>query len=159
MPMNSATIGEDSASFATHEVTNQPPPLVGYNAYREDRLLLESVHRAGADWIESRAVELGSEVGSERMQRLAHQANQNAPQLRSHDAYGRRVDEVEYHPAYHELMALAFGHGLHSLAWTERRDGRFAARAALIYLWNQGENGVACPVTMSFAARQVLRHN
>src|SRR5262249_32818198 len=68
-------------------------------------------------------------------------------------------DSVEYHPAYHELMALAFGSGLHSLAWTESRDGAWVARAALNYLWNQGENGVACPVTMTFASVRVLRYN
>jgi putative acyl-CoA dehydrogenase len=80
------------------------------------------------------------------------------PELRTHDGYGHRIDAVEYHPAYHELMSLAFGAGLHSLAWAAERDGAFVARAALNYLWNQGENGVACPVTMSFAAVHVL-HN
>ena len=96
-------------------------------------------------------------VGSERLQRLAEQANRFAPELRTNDRYGHRIDAVEYHPAYHELMAIAFGAGCHALAWTEERAGRFVARAALNYLWNQGEQGVACPVTMTFAAVQVLR--
>jgi len=87
------------------------------------------------------------------------QANRYAPELRTHDRFGNRIDAVEYHPAYHELMALAFGAGLHSLAWTDKREGAWVARAALNYLWNQGENGVACPVTMSFAAVRVLRHS
>src|SRR3989441_6093706 len=102
---------------------------------------------------------MGDLVGSERMQTLAMQANRCAPELRTHDRFGDRIDAVEYHPAYHELMALAFGAGLHSLAWTEKREGAWVARAALNYLWNQGENGTACPVTMSFAAVQVLRND
>jgi putative acyl-CoA dehydrogenase len=102
---------------------------------------------------------MGEFVGSERMQVLAAQANRHAPELRTHDRIGNRVDAVEYHPAYHELMALAFGAGLHSLAWTEGRPGAWVARAALNYLWNQGENGIACPVTMSFASVRVLRND
>jgi putative acyl-CoA dehydrogenase len=94
------------------------------------------------------------------MARLACQANAHAPQLVSHDRYGRRIDLVEYHPAYHELMAEAFGRGLHALAWTATGEAApFSARAVLCYLWNQGENGTACPMTMSFAARQVLDAN
>jgi putative acyl-CoA dehydrogenase len=138
---------------------NQPPPLVGYNAWSGDRILVEAVKREGGGWISERACRMGDLVGSERMQTLAMQANRYAPELRTHDRFGNRIDAVEYHPAYHELMALAFGAGLHSLAWTDKREGVWVARAALNYLWNQGENGVACPVTMSFAAVRVLRHN
>jgi len=93
------------------------------------------------------------------MQTLVAQANRFAPELRTHDRFGNRIDLVEYHPAYHELMALAFGAGLHSLTWTEQRLGAWIARAALNYLWNQGENGVACPVTMTFASVRVLRND
>ena len=92
------------------------------------------------------------------MQLLANQANRATPELRTHDRSGHRIDEVDYHPAYHELMQLAFGNGLHSLAWTATDRGGFVARAALNYLWNQGENGTSCPVTMTFAAVQVLRN-
>ncbi len=147
------------ASGTTHEVTNQPPPLAGFNAYSNDPILIEAIRRADAGWIEDRVRDMGELAGSEHVQNLAYQANRHTPELISHDRYGRRIDEVAYHPAYHELMALAFGRGLHSLAWTEARPGRFAARAALFYLWNQVENGVACPVTMSFAGRQVLQQN
>ena len=141
------------------ESANQPPPLVGYNAWSGDRILVEAVKREGGGWIAERASRMGDLVGSERMQTLAMQANRYAPELRTHDRFGNRIDAVEYHPAYHELMALAFGAGLHSLAWTDKREGAWVARAALNYLWNQGENGVACPVTMSFAAVRVLRHS
>ena len=139
--------------------TNQPPPLVGYNAWSGDLILIDAVEREGGGWIAGRASQLGNLIGSERLQTLAAQANRNLPELRTHDRFGSRIDVVEYHPAYHELMALAFGAGLHSLAWTEKRAGAWVARAALNYLWNQGENGVACPVTMSFAAVRILRND
>jgi len=138
--------------------TNQPPPLEGFNAWLGDRVLQETVEREGGGWIAERADRMGELVGGEHMQALAAQANRCTPELRTHDRFGNRIDAVEYHPAYHELMALAFGAGLHSLAWTETRSGAWVARAALNYLWNQGENGVACPVTMTFASVRVLRN-
>jgi putative acyl-CoA dehydrogenase len=137
---------------------NQPPPLVGFNAWSGDPTLREAVEREGGGWISARANEMGELVGSERLQTLAEQANRFVPELRTHDRFGNRIDLVEYHPGYHELMALAFGAGLHSLTWTEKRPGAWIARAALNYLWNQGENGVACPVTMTFASVRVLRN-
>jgi putative acyl-CoA dehydrogenase len=143
---------------ATHEVTNQPPPYCGHNAWSTDPVLRAAVAREGGAWIEDRARAMGELVAGERMQTLAYQANRYAPELRTHDRSGHRIDQVDYHPAYHELMSLAFGAGLHSLAWTVDRDGAYVARAALNYLWNQGENGVACPVTMCFAGVHVLRN-
>jgi putative acyl-CoA dehydrogenase len=143
---------------ATHEVTNQAPPLVGYNAWVGDRVLVAAAKRANAGWIAREAETLGALVGSERMHTLADQANRYGPVLKTHDRFGHRIDAVEFHPAYHELMGLAFGAGLHSLAWTAKKEGGFAARAALNYLWNQGEQGISCPVTMTFAGVQVLRN-
>jgi putative acyl-CoA dehydrogenase len=144
---------------ATHRVFNQPPPLEGFNAWTGNRVLVESVAREGGAWIAPEAERLGDLVGSAAFQALAADANRHPPELRTHDRFGRRIDTVDYHPAYHELMGLAFGTGLHSLAWTEQRPGAFVARAALNYLWNQGENGTACPVTMTFAAMQMLGHD
>jgi putative acyl-CoA dehydrogenase len=135
---------------------NQPPPLVDYDAWSQDRVLVDAVERDGGGWIDGEARTMGTLVGSERMQVLARDANRHEPELRTHDRYGDRIDEVAYHPAYHELMSLAFGAGLHSLPWTSTREGAWVARAALYYLWNQGENGVACPVTMSFAGARML---
>jgi putative acyl-CoA dehydrogenase len=143
---------------ATHDVINQSPPYGGHNAWTTDPVLRAAVAREGGAWIEARALAMGELVTSERMQTLAYQANRYTPELRTHDRSGHRIDVVEYHPAYHELMSLAFGASLHSLAWTVDRDGAYVARAALNYLWNQGENGVACPVTMCFAGVHVLRN-
>jgi putative acyl-CoA dehydrogenase len=142
---------------AMRENDNQPPPLAGYNAWTQDPWLRATVAREGGGWVGERAAKVGELVGSERVQQLADQANRVVPELRTNDLHGRRIDEVEFHPAYHELMSLAFGHGLHSLAWRTRGPGGFVARAALNYLWNQLENGTACPVTMTFASVQVLR--
>lgn len=146
-------------SFTTHEVLNQPPPLTGYNAFSQDNALVETIQRHGAEtWARERLERAGEIVGSEHIQQLARQANRNLPELRTHDRFGHRIDQVEFHPAYHELMGLIFGTETHSLAWTEaRRTGAQVARAALSYLWNQGENGVCCPMGMTYAAIPVIR--
>ena len=149
----------DRAAKPVEQTSNQPPLLAGYNAWEQDPILRAAVEREGGGWIGERAHTLGELVGSERMQLLADQANRHLPQLRTHDRYGERIDAVDYHPAYHELMTLAFGAGLHSLAWKAKRGGAFVARAALNYLWSQAENGTACPVTMTFAAMQVMRND
>ena len=135
---------------------NQPPTRTGFNAWDDDAVLRYAVKRHGAEWVGPRASELGALVGSEQMQLLARDANRHAPELRTHDRQGERLDRVDFHPAYHELMRLAFGAGLHSLAWTAAGGPAHVARAALGYLWNQAENGTACPVTMSFAACPLL---
>ena len=149
----------DRAAAPAEQTSNQPPLLAGYNSWEQDPILRAAVEREGGGWIGERARSLGELVGGERMQLLADQANRHLPQLRTHDRFGARIDAVDYHPAYHELMTLAFGAGLHSLAWKAKRDGAFVARAALNYLWNQAENGTACPVTMTFAAMQVMRND
>src|SRR6185437_13498339 len=114
-----AVVDEPARSYApTHEVLNQAPPLVGYNAFEEDRALVEAVEREGAGWARERAREIGEFAGGEAIE-LGRQANENPPVLRTHDRYGNRIDEVEYHPAYHKLMEVSVSHGLHSLPWTE----------------------------------------
>ncbi|MFI5399793.1 MAG: acyl-CoA dehydrogenase family protein [SAR324 cluster bacterium] len=143
--------------FSTHQVLNQVAALPDYNAFASDRALSEAVVREGAGWAQDRLRAFGGVVGSERVRALAAQADRNPPELHTHDRIGNRIDQVEFHPAYHELMSLAFGAGTHSLAWTADRQGAHVARAALSFLWNQAENGTACPVAMSFAALPVLR--
>jgi putative acyl-CoA dehydrogenase len=145
------------AILDTHEVTNQPQLFAGFNACETDRALMEGVRRESAGWAEARLHALGALAGDPETQELARLANRHVPELRTFDAYGRRVDLVAFHPAWHALMAQAYGHAVHSLAWTERRTGAHVARAALSYLWNQIENGVGCPTGMSFAAIPALR--
>ncbi|HKU95767.1 MAG TPA: acyl-CoA dehydrogenase family protein, partial [Vineibacter sp.] len=84
-------------------------------------------------------------------------ANQHTPELRTHDRFGHRIDEIAFHPAWHELMSLAIGHGTHSLAWTAGRPGAHVARGILSYLWNQGESGICCPLGMTYSAIPALR--
>ena len=147
----------DRYGYATHEVLNQPPPLADYDAYATDRTLRGIVRAFGVEWAEPKLCETGRTVGSAHVQRLARQANRHTPELRTHDRFGNRVDEIEFHPAWHELMGLAIGQETHSLGWTEKRPGAQVARAALAYLWNEGENGIMCPILMTYASIPTLR--
>jgi putative acyl-CoA dehydrogenase len=149
----------DSFGYATHEVTNQVPALADYDAAAADPALSTILETFDAGWAVSRATTVGRHVGSARVQELARQANRNLPELRTHDRWGRRVDQIEFHPAWHELMGLAMGDEFHSLAWTEPRRGAQVARAAVSYLWNQGENGICCPLGMTYSAIPVLRRD
>src|SRR6266542_1160503 len=137
--------------------SNQPPPLVDYNLFASDVPLRESLEREGAAWAHDLVSELGALAGTQRAIDWGFQANANPPQLRTHDRFGERIDEVEFHPAWHELMKVAIGHGLHSLPWREPRPGAHAARAAAFYLWSQVEGGHGCPVSMTYAAVPTLR--
>jgi putative acyl-CoA dehydrogenase len=143
---------------ATHEVTNQVPPLVGHDT-ADDPALLEGLHREGADWAEEDVHALGRLAGGREAQEWGRVANEHEPVLRTHDRYGNRVDEVEYHPAYHELMTVAVEHGLHAAPWADERTGAHVARAAKFYLWGQVEAGHACPISMTYAVVPALRHN
>ena len=145
--------------YATHEVLNQPGALEGYNAYGGDQALVAAARVFGADWASDALHRAGALVGSAHVQHLARQANRHLPELRTHDRFGHRVDVVEFHPAYHELMGLIYGCGTHSFAWTHERAGAHVARGVLSYLWNQGENGVCCPMGMTFASIPALRHD
>jgi putative acyl-CoA dehydrogenase len=137
--------------------SNQPPPLVDYNLYDSDLPLRESLEREGASWAHDLVHELGRLAGTEQAIDWGFQANANPPRLRTHDRFGERIDEVEFHPAYHELMKVAVGHGLHALPWREPRPGAHAARAAAFYIWSQVEGGHGCPVSMTYAAVPALR--
>jgi putative acyl-CoA dehydrogenase len=144
-------------SYATHEVTNQATPLVGHNAFSGDRLLGEIARREDIGWAAPLLTEVGETVASARVARLAYDSNRHGPELKSHDRFGHRIDEIEFHPSWHELMALAIGHGTHALSWTARRAGAHIARGMLSYLWNQGENGICCPLGMTYSAIPALR--
>src|SRR6266481_2167853 len=144
--------------MATHGVTNQPPPLVGYNLFDADLPLRESLEREGGSWAYDLVHELGRLAGTEEAIAWGFQANANPPQLHTHDRFGNRIDEVEFHPAWHRLMEVAIGNGLHALPWREPRQGAHVARAAAFYVWSQVEGGHGCPVSMTYAAIPALRN-
>jgi putative acyl-CoA dehydrogenase len=151
---------EDTASEApwrTHEVFNQAPPLEGVNVFATNTPLVEALEREGAGWARERAGALGELIGGEPQQLWGRLANENRPLLRTHDRYGHRIDEVEFHPAWHKLMKLGVEWELHSLPWRERQPAAHAARAALYMTAIQAEAGFACPITMTFAAIPALR--
>ena len=143
---------------ATHEVTNQVPPLSGYDV-AADPALLESLDRIGAGWAADEVHELGVLAGSEQAQEWGRLVNENEPMLRTHDRFGHRIDEVEFHPYWHELMTVAVTHGLHGAPWRDPRPGAHAARAAKIFVWGQVEAGHTCPISMTYAAIPALRAN
>jgi putative acyl-CoA dehydrogenase len=140
----------------THEVFNQVPSLDGANLYRVDLPLQEWTRRFGGGWAEDKLDAYGALAGGPLM-RAGFLANENKPVFKSHDRYGNRVDLVEFHPAYHELMRTAVEHGIPSQPWTDPRAGAQVARAALNYLHNQPEAGNACPLTMTYAAVPALK--
>jgi putative acyl-CoA dehydrogenase len=146
----------DSVRGATHEVANQPPPLVDWNLYSSDRALVDGVARGGGSWAESRLAEYGAIMGSADVLEFGRQANRFTPELRTHDRFGHRIDEVEYHPAWHEVMRIQMAHEVHNLPWRDRRAGAHAARLAKHYILAQVEAGTACPITMTFASLPAL---
>jgi putative acyl-CoA dehydrogenase len=145
-------------AFLTHEVTNQAPPLGHYNAWLTDTALRDAVTREGGGWAEAQLAAFGAVAGGELMD-LGYTANENPPKLRSFDRYGHRIDEVEFHPAYHRVMELGMRHGVHAFAWRHAdRPGAHVARAAISYLHSQAEAGTGCPLTMTHSAIPALRH-
>jgi putative acyl-CoA dehydrogenase len=135
---------------------NLIPDLNGVNAFTTD-IIASGVIERYAPWAWDRAERLGSRVWDPRVLKLARDAERNAPVLRTLDRLGNEVYDVDFHPAYHELMALGFGSGVHSLAWTADQPGAHAARAVLSYLWNQVDGSTACPMGMAYASIPILR--
>jgi putative acyl-CoA dehydrogenase len=142
----------------THDVTNQVPALVDRDVFSDDQALVEAVERHGAGDANDALTELGRRAGSAHAQQLGEDANTFSPRLRTHDPRGVRVDEVEYHPAWHELMTTAISHGLAAAPWAEPKGtGAHVVRAAGFYVWSQVEAGHGCPVSMTYAAVPALR--
>jgi len=142
--------------FATHAVDNQPPPLTGYDAWQTDVPLQHALAREGGGWATADVARYGPIAGGEAME-LGFTANENKPKFRPYDRFGHRIDEVEFHPAYHRLMSLAIEHGVPSFGWRHAdRPGAHVARAALMLLHGQADQGTCCPLTMTYAAVPVL---
>jgi putative acyl-CoA dehydrogenase len=141
----------------THEVLNQVPPLEGYDV-ADDPALLEAVAREAGPGAGGALHELGVRAGSAEVREMARLANEHPPVLRTHDARGNRIDEVEFHPAWHQLMAAAVGGGLHATPWLDDAPGAHVIRAAGFYVWTQAEAGHGCPISMTYASVPALRH-
>ncbi|MET9685604.1 acyl-CoA dehydrogenase family protein [Streptomyces coeruleorubidus] len=153
-----STPGEQQAHGgpATHGVTNQAPPLTPYDA-SEDTALLEGLRREGAGWAEEDLRRLGRQAGSVQAQEWADLANRHEPELRTHDRYGNRVDEVAFHPSWHHLMGTAIAEGLAASPWADDRAGAHVARTAGGLVWGHTEAGHGCPTSMTYAAVPALR--
>ncbi|WP_336274001.1 isovaleryl-CoA dehydrogenase [Vreelandella indica] len=147
----------DKLQANTHQVENQPPTLENYNSYTADRALQEGVKREGGT-NDSALKTFGQWAGSAEAIALGFDANRYAPQLVTHDRQGHRVDLIEFHPAYHQLMQTAVEHGLHASPWRNPQPGAHVNRAANYFLQAQVEAGHGCPITMTFAALPALRH-
>jgi putative acyl-CoA dehydrogenase len=150
------------APWQTHTVFNQAPPLENVDVFATNTPLVEAVEREGAGWVAERASALGRLVGKTdgvggSPLEWGRLANENKPVLRTFDRYGHRIDEVEFHPAWHQLMRMGVEHELHSLPWTSEEPFAHTARAALYMTAMQAEAGFACPITMTFAVVPALR--
>ncbi|WP_286822970.1 acyl-CoA dehydrogenase family protein, partial [Idiomarina sp. UBA1919] len=148
----------DQFMASTHQVENQPPALENYNLYLADKALRKAVEREGASWAYSDLIAFGELAGKADSIEQGFQANKYQPELRTHDRYGHRIDLIDFHPSYHQLMSTAIEHGLHASPWSEPKLGAHVARAAKYYLHTQVEASHGCPITMTFASIPALRH-
>ncbi len=150
-PIASDALASPANRYQTHEVRNQAQPASGFNAFAGDAVLTSAIQRE-APWAAARCEALGGVAGDEQVQELARLANRHNPELKTHDRFGHRIDWVEFHPSWHELMSLAWKHEVPNLTWrTNEKNGHYA-RAVLSYLWNQVEQGTACPTGMAYAS-------
>ncbi len=147
-----------STRLITHEVFNQPPDFAGRNLFTSDPVLSHWALREGGDWVGAPLAALGAELGREEVLAAGEEANRYPPELTVFDRYGRRIDEVRFHPSYHRLMDLAMEHRIHSIAWAEERPGAHVAHAALLALFSEVEQGTMCPISMTYASVPALRH-
>ncbi len=141
---------------AHRRAANQPPPLEGYDLFSENRPLVEALRREGAAEREAECAAFGRLCGGDPLE-LGRLANENPPRLRTHDRFGERIDEVEFHPAWHELLRLGVEHGLHAYPWADEQPGAHVARAARFVTLAYAEAGVGCPLSMTYAAVPALR--
>ncbi|MES2241619.1 MAG: isovaleryl-CoA dehydrogenase [Pseudomonadota bacterium] len=143
----------------THEVFNQPEPLVDYNLFDTNHGLRDVLKFNAPQLATAELSALGATLGSAEMQTHARLANTHTPQLHSHDRFGRRVDQVEFHPSYHELMKLAVSAGLHGTPWSGEGASPHVLRAAGFMLFTELEPSILCPISMTYAVTPALRDN
>jgi len=144
---------------ATHEVLNQPPPLVDYNAFDADPALREALIREGGEWGLDRVRDFGGLVASAEALAHAKRAQRNIPVLRTHDRYGNRIDEIDYDPSMHWMLRTGVEHEVNSLPWRQPRPGAHVVRAGLFHLFNQLDTGPCCPMSINYAAVPTMRQD
>ncbi|GAA4480995.1 acyl-CoA dehydrogenase family protein [Rhodococcus olei] len=142
--------------FRTHEVFNQAPPRIDVNEYTANAPLVEGVAHYDAGWAQPELTAVGELVGTESFQHDAELANTITPEFHSHDKYGNRIDEVEFHPAYHRIIGAAVQHGAHTSAWADPKPGANVARAASFMMFAQIEPGHSCPISMTHSVVPAL---
>ena len=147
------------AALPTHEVVNMPPHLGDQDLWRDDAALREGVEREGGGWARDKLAAFGRVAGAAETFEKADLANRHLPELESFDRYGMRIDQVAFHPSYHELMAIAIENEVPSFAWRHPRSGSQVVHAALTCLFNQAEGGVMCPMAMTYSAVPSLRRS
>ena len=159
LPVHGADLHR-SLPGATHQVLNQVEDLVDIDAFDGDAVASFALDEYQAGWASERARALAASVWSADTQYAARLSHRNPPQLRTVDRTGHRIDAVEFHPAYHQLMSTAYRAGVHALPWAPEAvtagTGGHVARAVLSYLWNQVDGGTACPTGMTYAAVPIL---
>ncbi len=143
--------------MATHRVENQPPALENYNVFSTDRVLVEALAREAPGCLADELTDLGALAGKPETIALGFEANEHPPELRTHDRFGHRIDEVRFHPAWHELMRHATAYGLHGAPWEDARPYPHVRRAAKFFVWSHVESGHGCPISMTYAAVPALR--
>jgi putative acyl-CoA dehydrogenase len=141
----------------THEVTNQVPQLTGYNLFTSDAALVAAVEREGAGWHRAALERDGAALSSPDVLALGDLANRHTPELMTYSPRGERIDTLEFHPAWHTLLAQLRGAGVHALPFSDPQPGAMVARCAAYLLHSQIESGALCPITMTFASIPVLQ--
>jgi putative acyl-CoA dehydrogenase len=141
----------------THEVLNQPPPLLGHNAFEADLALQEALAREGGAWGAERALAAGGLVASHEADEHRRRAQRNIPRLVTHDRYGHRIDRIDYDPSFHWLLRQGIEHQANTLPWRDPQPGAHVVRAAIFYLFNGLDTGPCCPMAINYAAVPTLR--
>ena len=144
---------------ATHEVLNQPPPLIDYNAFEADVALREAFIREGGEWGLDRVRDFGAVVASAEALDHAKRAQRNIPVLKTHDRYGNRIDEIEYDLSMHWMLRLGVEREVNSLPWRDSRAGAHVVRAGMFHLFNQLDTGPCCPMSINYAAVPTMRQD
>ncbi len=145
------------SELQTHEVVNMPPYIGDQDLWSDDWALQEWTDLQGANWATDHLAGVGRQAGLDETFEKANQANRHGPELRAFDRYGMRINQVEFHPAYHDLMEMAISNRVHNFAWANEKSGGHVAHSAMTYMFSQPEGGIMCPMAMTYSVIPSLR--